>query len=162
MRALNLLRESLHYRKEAFSAGLGALGFQVVPALRDPLPGDVLLIWNRYGRFDDEARRFEAAGATVLVTENGHLGKAWQGGDWYSLAIGHHLGAGRWAVGGPERWAAIGTECAPWRDPGPWANEILVLAQRGIAFVRVAEITGRGNNTHARPPFVCTGIESRR
>jgi hypothetical protein len=131
-RALNLLRAAVHYRKDAFNEGLRANGFAVVDGLRDPGPGDVLVIWNRYGRSDDEAARFEAAGATVLVAENGYLGKAWQGSDWYALARGHHLGAGEWHHGGPERWAAVGVECAPWRDSGKHSKDILVLGQRGI------------------------------
>ena len=131
-RALNLLRESIHYRKEAFNAGLRACGYTVVDLLRDPGPDDLLLIWNRYGRFDEEANRFEVGGATVLVAENGYLGKAWRGGDWYALARGHHLGAGVWPAGGPERWAAIGVECEPWRDRGAYRDDILVLGQRGI------------------------------
>lgn len=131
MRALNLLREALHYRRAAFDAGLAACGFQVVRAIVRPTPEDVLVIWNRYGGYHEEACRFEAAGARVVVVENGYLGKGWRGGDWYAMALGHHSGAGIWPVGGPQRWAKLGVELAPWRDPAA-AGDLLVLGQRGI------------------------------
>jgi len=127
-RALCLVREALHYRRDAFLSGLRAAGFKVVPTLKTPGPGDALVIWNRYGWYAAEANRFEAAGARVVVAENGYLGKAWCGGNWYALSIGHHAGAGKWRIGGPERWDALGVELAPWRS----GDEIVVLGQRGI------------------------------
>lgn len=129
MRALCLIREAVHYRRDAFCTGLRAAGFELVSVLDKPKPDDVLVIWNRYGRFDAAARRFEAAGARVIVAENGYLGKDWRGETWYSLALNHHAGAGRWREGGPERWDSLGVELAPWRTAG---TETLVLGQRGI------------------------------
>ena len=41
---------------------------------RDIKPDDILIIWNRYGKNDEYARQFEAAGATVLIAENGYIG----------------------------------------------------------------------------------------
>jgi hypothetical protein len=128
-RALNRLRASLHYRREAFDAGLTAAGFEVVEQLSNPKPGDLLLIWNRYGGYHEEACHFERAGGRVLVTENGYLGKAWCGGEWFALAEGHHAGAGRWQDGGPARWDAWGVEMAPFRQHG---SETVILGQRGI------------------------------
>lgn len=128
-RAINRLRASLHYRREAFDAGLRAAGFDVVEQLPDPRPGDLLLIWNRYGGYHEEAQHFERAGARVLVTENGYLGKAWRGGEWFALAQGHHAGAGRWHEGGPERWDGWQVEMAPFRHGG---SEVVILGQRGI------------------------------
>lgn len=139
MRALNLLREQLHYRRDAFDEGLRAVGFEVVKALPRPAPDDLLVIWNRYGGYDEIARYFEQFGARVVVAENGYLGKAWRGGDWYALALNHHSGAGKWPDGGPERWAQHGTELARWRDG---AGEILVLGQRGIGEAGIASPTG--------------------
>lgn len=153
-RALNLLRHSLHYRREAFDAGLRAAGFDVVAELRDPRPGDLLLIWNRYAGFDEQARHFEARAATVLVTENGWLGKAWCGGEWFALSAGQHGGAGRWPQGGPERWDFWGAELAPWRAGGA---ESLILGQRGIGSTEVrsparwAEVTQRRCGGRIRP-----------
>lgn len=127
--AVNLLREPLHYRRAAFDAGLRANGFQLAPYLPCPRPGDLLVIWNRYSRFAAEAERFEKAGARVLVAENGYLGKSWQGGKWFSLAIGHHAGAGAWRHGGPGRWDSWGVELAPWREDG---GDTIIFGQRGI------------------------------
>lgn len=128
-RALNLLRRDIHYRREAFSEGLHAAGLRVVDVLPDPRPGDALMIWNRYGGYDDQAQQFERAGAAVLVVENGYLGKAWRGGEWFALSLGQHAGAGRWNPGGPERWNRWDVEIAPWRRG---AGETLVFGQRGI------------------------------
>lgn len=128
-RALNLLRAALHYRRSAFDEGLRAAGFDTVGALDRPRHGDLLLIWNRYGGFAEIADRFEAAGATVLIAENGYLGKGWRGGEWFSLARGHHAGAGAWPVGGPERWDGWGVDLAPFRAGG---DETVIFGQRGI------------------------------
>ena len=119
-----MLRTALHYRRDAFVAGLQSAGYKVVPQLSDPRPGDVLAIWNRYGGYHETARQWERAGARVLVAENGYVGR-----DRYALAEGHHAGAGKWPLGGPERWDALGVELHPWResDAPP-----LILGQRGI------------------------------
>lgn len=128
-RALNLLRRSPHYRRDAFDAGLKANGFQVLHGMRDkPLRNDVLVVWNRDGGYDEEAQRFEAVGARVLVVENGYLGNGWRGGLWFSMALGQHAGAGEWFPDGPQRWDALGVELAPWRT----GAETLILGQRGI------------------------------
>jgi hypothetical protein len=129
LRACNLLRESLHYRRDAFDAGLRRAGYRLESHISDPGPGDLLLIWNRYSRWAAEAERFERAGAAVMVAENGYLGKSWRGGEWFALAYGQHAGAGQWYDGGPERWDAWGVELSPWRT-GP--GETLILGQRGI------------------------------
>lgn len=128
-RALNLLRHSLHYRRECFNQGLREAGFEVVEALPDPGPGDVVLSWNRYGHGHEIARQFEARGARVLIVENGFLGKAWREQEWFSLAEGHHAGAGRWQDGGPSRWDGWGVDMAPFRQGG---EETVILGQRGI------------------------------
>lgn len=128
-RALNRLRESLHYRREAFDEGLAAAGFDVVGQLLDPRPGDMLIVWNRYGGFAQQADQFEAAGGLVVVVENGYLGKAWRGGEWFAMALGHHAGAGRWVDHGPQRWDSWGVGLEPWRED---VGETLIFAQRGI------------------------------
>lgn len=124
-----MLRPALHYRREAFNDGLRAAGFDVVEQLPKPQPGDALLIWNRYAGFHEVAHAFERAGALVLVCENGWLGKAWRGGEWFSLCRDHHAGAGRWAIGGPQRWDCWGVEMAPYRTDG---DEAVIFGQRGI------------------------------
>lgn len=133
-RALCLLRESPHYRRQCFVDGLGAAGFLVCDSTFDPEPDDCVLVWNRYGKHDATARRFEAVGAAVLVAENAYVRR--QG--WYALARGHHAGAGRWPVGGPERWAALEIELQPWRPDG----EVVILGQRSIGERGIASPVG--------------------
>lgn len=147
MRALCLLRESLHYRRGAYLEGLQAAGYRTVSHLPDPAPGDVLVIWNRYSRGHEEAKRFERAGATVLVTENGWLGKGWRGGEWFSLCRNHHGGAGTWYCGGPERWDSWGVELAPWREGG---TQTIILEQRGIGEPGVRSPPGWHMHTQLR------------
>lgn len=134
-----MLREGVAYRRECYETGLKAAGYDVLSIVEKPTPEDVLLIWNRYGRFDDEARRFEKAGARVAVTENGYLGKQWLGGSWYALAIGHHSGAGTWTDLGPERWDSLNVPLADWRIDG---RETVILAQRGIGETGLASPPG--------------------
>lgn len=134
MRAHVAVREAPLYRRDAFCAGLRACGYEIGPAHERPTSADLLLIWNRYGRGHELAKRYEAAGATVVVAENGYLGREWRGQSWYSLALGWNAGAGRWPVGGAERAAMFHVE--PWRRGGGYA---LVLAQRGIGTAPIAQ-----------------------
>jgi hypothetical protein len=139
MRAQCMIRESLHYKRAAFVDGLFAAGFSVTSIVNKPAPEDALLIWNRYGAYHEEARRFEAAGARVIVAENGYLGKRWRGGEWFALALGHHCGAGHWIAGGPERWDDAGVELQPWRQTG---DEVVIMGQRGIGEPGIATHPG--------------------
>lgn len=138
-RALSLLRNSEHYRSAAFRSGLEAVGFEVVPELRNPTPADLLLTWNRSGGNNEIACHFESAGASVIVAENGYLGKTWRGEKWFALSLGHHVGAGEWRPAGPERWDALQVPLAPWREDG---TDVLVLEQRGIGEPGIASPPG--------------------
>jgi|SRR5580765_487295 len=130
-----MIRPQLVYRKDVFCSGLRCAGYEVHNLNPfDPTPDDVLLIWNRYGQFDEQAKWFEKKGATVLVAENGYLREGLDG-RWFALAKGHHAGAGAWRAGGPERWDALGIKLAPWSQKG---KEVLILAQRGIGEPGVA------------------------
>lgn len=129
MRAVCLIRPQPDYRRDAFIAGLQRTGYRVDTAMQALGPGDVLLIWNRYGIADRHAQRAEAAGATVLVAENGYLGREWNGGRWYALSRSRHNGAGSWPEGGGERWNIRGINPAPFRKDG---RHLLLLPQRGI------------------------------
>lgn len=138
-RAQCWLPEGPNYRRECFLEGLKAAGVEWVRRVDRPEPGDFLLLWNRPPAREAEARRFEAVGARVLVVENGYLGKNWNGRKWFSIAWGHHAGAGRWPDGGPERWDSWGVEIDPWRAGG---SDTLILAQRGIGELGVASPRG--------------------
>lgn len=152
MRAYVLIREAPWYRREAFASGLKTAGYEVLLRHPDPNagPGDVLVIWNRYGANHVIASKFESAGGIVLVAENGYLSAGGgapkfdvhpQGpkpGDYYALSKHGHNGSGVWPEGGPERWRALGIELKPWRADG---GHILVCGQRGI-----------GSPTMASPP----------
>lgn len=138
MRASCLIRDPGHYGRPIVLAGLKKVGFDLVPHIHDPRAGDLLVIWNRYGRGDQEAARFERAGAAVIVVENGYLGHRYSahakpfdqhGEQLYAMALWHHNGAGGWAVGEPGRWREQGIEVRPWRTGGDY---VLVLPQRGI------------------------------
>lgn len=135
-RAYVALRESPHYRREIFAAGLGAHGYRVTFESTPPHgPDDVLVIWNRYGRDHELASRYEAIGARVLVAENAYLGNSFAGSHWYAISRNHHNGAGTWTDGGPERWDNLAIVPRAWRAQG---SEIVVLMQRGIGEPGVA------------------------
>lgn len=99
----------------------------------------MLVIWNRYGHYEDAARKFERAGARVLVAENGYIGRDHEGRQLYAIAEGQHNGAGRWSSrSDTRRFHDLGVPVAPWRERGA---HILVTAQRGI-----------GSRSMASPP----------
>jgi hypothetical protein len=136
VRAWLAVRDGDHYRRDAFAAGLRAAGCGVRFGLpRDAGDADVLVLWNRYPPGHEMATAIERRGGTVLVAENGYLGRRWRGEHWFALARSHHNGAGDWMPGGPERWDALGETPSPWREGGA---EILVLPQRGIGAPGVA------------------------
>lgn len=138
--ASDTLRDTPHYRAEVFRRGLSRLGYRVgLPPKQNPDPQDVLLVWNRHGINDIHAQRYEAAGARVLVTENGYIGLDEAGNQFYALALRHHLGAGEWVAGPEKRWERLKIKLKPWRSDG---REIVVLPQRGIGPKGVAMPTG--------------------
>lgn len=131
-----LFRSNRAYRRDSFEGGLQRLGYR--PESRpkaNPEPGDVLVLWNRKAEEERFAQRYERAGATVVVAENGYIGEAPGGGKLYALAMNHHNGAGTWREGGPERWDALGLELVPWRSDG---EHVVILPQRGIGEQGVA------------------------
>lgn len=144
MKAYCLIRPQPHYRHDAFVAGLTQCGYDVeLSYSRWPVrPSDVLVIWNRYGDTERIADGFEAAGGTVLVAENGYIGKggaspkstAGPGNHYYALARHAHNGRGNWPyANGPElpawRWDALGIEIGRWRARG---DHVLVCANRSF------------------------------
>lgn len=103
-------------------------------------PGDVLVIWNRYWNWHQQALAFEAAGGTVLVAENGYIGRDAQGIQYYALAIGGHNGSGRWFVGDGSRLESLQLPLEPWQHNPD--GHILVCAQRGIGSPTMASPDG--------------------
>lgn len=146
MRAQCNLPAGPNYKREAFLAGLAAAGYEIHHRIDKPEPCDILVIWNRPPAQEAEARKFEKAGARVVVTENGYLGKNWRGRKWFALAIDHHAGAGIWRDHGPSRWDSWGVELHDWKREG----ENLILAQRGIGEPGIASPRGWAQDVQKR------------
>lgn len=137
-----MFRPSALYGRPYFTDGLSRLGFEVAASpKKKPGPGDVLVLWNRRTTFEACAKAYEAAGAKVVVVENGYIGRGeGKSGRLFAMALGHHSGAGRWpACDDPDRWKRQGIELRPWRKSGDF---VLVLPQRGIGERGVAMPTG--------------------
>ncbi len=146
-RAWSLVRSLPEFRAEAFRVGLRAAGYDVQP--REPTgpasPGDALVIWNRYGRSEQIANRFEREGGTVFCAENGYLGAGGEvpkyaanagakPGLYYALALSQHNGAGRWKTGDAQRFRQLGVNLTPWRAHG---EHVLVCPSRGIGSAKL-------------------------
>jgi hypothetical protein len=130
-----VMDDSPKYRWDAFAQGFRTLGYIISPQPSSgPNPTDVLVIWNRH-RHHNEALKYEAVGAKVIVAENGYIGADSLGRPLYALALNYHNGPGRWPSGHEDRWAICGIKCQPWRTGG---KHILVLPQRGIGPAGVA------------------------
>lgn len=130
-KAYCMIRSDPVYRQAAFMQGLSAAGFDA--HARSPSqasPGDVLVIWNRYGSWHEIAVQFEKTGGTVLVAENGYCANDRKNRTRYALARAGHNGSGWWFLGGPERWESLGIELAPWRVEGP--GHVLVCPNRSF------------------------------
>ena len=119
-----LIREQPVYRADAFRKGLKRAGFRVLtdwPLMANVRRTDVLVIWNRYDNWHRLACQFEAIGATVLVAENGYMGREWRGGTWYALSRNWHNGRGTWSPEGPERWESMGVDLERIRETDGYA-----------------------------------------
>lgn len=124
------LRLSLPERVRLFADGFRLHGYEVCHGLTlSPKEGDVLCSWNLIGTAQGAAERFQAAGCRVLVTENAAWGNSFAGDRWLTIARDRHNTAGKFPVGGPERWDSLGVELMPWRPEG---GEVVGLPQRGI------------------------------
>lgn len=139
--ACSSIRDQPHYRKSAFVDGLKHAGYLVVSSA-DSLkigPGDVFVSWNLYGSAADNAERFKSRGASVIVCENGYVGKDAEGRQYYALALDGHNGSGRWPEPEYDRLSKLNIEFKPWRDQG---NHILVCGARGIGPPGIAQPAG--------------------
>ena len=129
MRAWLNLRHADSERALRFATGLRRLGYTVrTGTTLEPLPGDVLVTWNRISSGQAAALEFERRGLPVIVAENATWGNDFAGRQWLTLARNHHNTAGRFAVGGPERWDSLDVALEPWRIEG----ETVILPQRGL------------------------------
>jgi hypothetical protein len=133
------LRQRPPYHGDTVGAVLKRMGYRVgIAPSPDPKPGDVLVLWNRYANDEAAAAKYEKAGATVLVFENGYWGRDWRGSQWYAIARNQHNGCGTWAPPDVDKWNSFGIDLAPWKH----GREIVVLAQRGIGSALVRSPTG--------------------
>lgn len=103
------------------------------------MPSDLLVIWNRYAAFADQARLWEQRGGTVLVCENGYFGKDAEGRQYYAIAANGHNGSGRWPEPQHDRLSKLNTEFKPWRTEG---DHILICGARGIGPSGIAQPPG--------------------
>lgn len=130
MKAVCLIREQPHYRRDAFVRGLQRAGYTLESRGTPDNADDLLVIWNRYGAGEAMADAWEAHGGTVLVAENGYVGADDEGRQFYALAAHGHNGSGWWPRGSPDRFAALCLDVADWvKRPEGYA---LVCGQRGI------------------------------
>lgn len=129
--AMCQIRNDPHYRKDAFLNGLRKAGYNVVPSARPTRKEDLLIIWNRYGGFESMADTWERSGGTVLVAENGYIGKDENGHQLYALSASGHNGSGWWVSTGKDRFGKLGVDVKPWKESTP-DGHLLVCGQRGI------------------------------
>jgi hypothetical protein len=137
--AIVKIRGEPHYRREAFCAGLRRVGYTVVERGVPSGRQDFLVQWNRKLADEPEAHAWEASGGSVLVAENGYVGKDEQGRQNYALAVHAHNGAGWFPVGAEDRFSALGVAPKPWRSAG---EHVLVCAQRGIGSAQMRSPAG--------------------
>src|SRR5688572_711378 len=119
MKAYLNLRYTVTERAAAFSKGLESVGFEIVRGItHNPGPDDIFVTWSRIGAADEAAEAFIAKGNKVLVAENASWGNDFAGKRWYTIARTYHNQAGRFPIGGPERWDSLGVQLQPWRTQG--------------------------------------------
>lgn len=139
MRAVCTIRAEPHYRRQAFVEGLQAAGYEVGNFDHPRDRTDLLVIWNRQSAEELRANEWEQRGGTVIVCENGYLGRCEQGLQHYAIAVHGHNGSGWFYVGDEDRFSRLSIELHPWRNEP--TGHILICAQRGI-----------GSATMASPP----------
>jgi len=135
MIAVCLIRDRPEYRREAFVRGLAHTGHKVVASGSPSSKEDLFVIWNRYGGNEVEANRWERLGGTVVVCENGYIGKDERDRQLYAISVHGHNGSGWWPTGDTDRFGALGIDVKPWRTEGEY---ILVCGQRGIGSALMA------------------------
>lgn len=129
MKALCQIRTQPHYRRYAFEEGLKRAGYSLVESGHPDSREDLLIIWNRYGGYEQMANAWERDGGTVLVCENGYIGRDEVDRQYYAIAVHGHNGSGWFPVGTDDRFAKLGIELEPYK---PHGAHIIVRGQRGI------------------------------
>lgn len=124
------------YRREAFAAGLKAVGCDVRHGSPQIFgPDTVYCCWGRHGENASLCDRMERAGGLCLIAENGYLnvGGSSPHGDSarnvYAIAVGHHNDERAVRHTDPERWARLGVNLVPWRASG---GHVLVCPNRSF------------------------------
>lgn len=129
------VRTNMQYRNEVFREGVKRLGYEInLGTTKHPLPGDILITWNRYGTLDKAACIFEEVGLPVIVAENSYLDmknckKA------FAMSLNKHNGGGRWPLPEGHRSLLLNIDLKPWKMKG---KHVLILPQRGIGVPPVA------------------------
>jgi len=130
VKAICRIRPQPHYRRDAFEKGLAKAGYTLVERTRPTSAADLLVIWNRMGPDERDAAEWEAQGGTVIVCENGYMGRDENGHQLYAMSVHGHNGSGWFPIGDGDRFAALRIELQPWRsNPN---GHVLLCAQRGI------------------------------
>lgn len=130
MKAICQIRPEPTYRHGAFLKGLERAGYRIDTGGRPSDKRDVLVVWNRHGHVDNEAKEWEQRGGTVIVAENGYLGKDADGIQLYALSVHGHNGSGWFPIGDEDRFAQLGIQLQPWQENE--GGHLLLCAQRGI------------------------------
>lgn len=136
MKAVCRIRTQPHYRRDAFVTGLAKAGYLVVERARPTSPADLLVLWNRMGQDERDAAEWERDGGTVIVCENGYMGKDADGHQLYAISMHGHNGSGWFPVGEGDRFEALGIKLQPWRSNPD--GHLLLCAQRGIGSALMA------------------------
>jgi hypothetical protein len=135
VKAICTIRPEPNYRRDAFEAGLQRVGYTLDRTATPAGPEDLLILWNRKPNDEPAAQAWEARGGSVLVCENGYIGKDAEGRQRYAISVHGHNGSGWFPEGTEDRFAALGIELAPWRTDG---QHLLICAQRGIGSRKMA------------------------
>lgn len=117
------------HKAKTLARGFKAAGYKLVVDNPNPGADDVLVAWNRKHSSESQIRRYEKAGAKVIIAENGYIGRDNNGNKLIALAHNYHLGNGRWFIGDEPRHQNHNFEIKPWRAGG---DHIVLLGQRGI------------------------------
>lgn len=138
MIALCLVRPQPPYRRDAFEKGLRKAGYTLVESGHPSSREDLLIIWNRYGSGESMASTWERSGGTVIVCENGYLGRDADDRQYYALGVHGHNGNGWFPVGDGDRFSDLHIAVRPWRILGGSDGHVVVRGQRGIGIPKVA------------------------